>query len=363
MGRAEDAAVVPGGSAGSTWLRDSGKGVVVGSSVVVYGAYGHTAGFVVADLRERGFVPVLSGRDISRLRTLAAAHPGTEVRPAALDSPIALDRVLHGVSAVVNCAGPFGDTPPPLLDAALQACVPYLDVAGEALVVLRTFSLHDDAGGPVVIPTVGFFGALGDLLATAAFGDWPDADEVTVAIALDSWTPTQGSRRAGELRAGRRVVFTEGRLTVQAGDSVPPSATWDFPPPFGTREVVGEFPTADVVTIARHLPTRDIRAYLHGGDGPTAPGVDERGRSAQQFIVEVAVRRNGEERRAVARGRDIYAISATIAGEAVERLLDGRSRAVGVTTAGQAFDAVDFLRALPLELSGTGGPEGERYAS
>ena len=51
----------------------------------------------------------------------------------------------------------------------------------------------------------------------------------------------------------------------------------------------------------------------------------------------------------VARGRDIYAFTAPIAVEALERILDGRARTTGIATAGQLFAAADFLRALPLE--------------
>ena len=55
--------------------------------VVVYGAYGHTGRFVTAELRRRGLVPVLSGRDPDRLAAFGAAHPDLEVRRAAVDDP------------------------------------------------------------------------------------------------------------------------------------------------------------------------------------------------------------------------------------------------------------------------------------
>jgi hypothetical protein len=62
----------------------------------------------------------------------------------------------------------------------------------------------------------------------------------------------------------------------------------------------------------------------------------------------VVVRRGGDERRAAAAGRDIYAVSATLAVEATERVLAGPLDKVGVLTAGEAFDAEDFLAALPI---------------
>ncbi|MGC4992723.1 saccharopine dehydrogenase NADP-binding domain-containing protein [Nocardia salmonicida] len=160
--------------------------------------YGHTGRLLVDELCRRGLVPVLCGRDARRLAALAAEHPGADVRPASLDAPADLDRALTGVAAVVNCAGPFGDTPPALLDAARRAGVHYLDVAGEALVAWRTFTDFPPPESTLLIPAAGFFGALGDLLASVAYGAAPSpADEVSVAIALNGWTPTEGSVRAG----------------------------------------------------------------------------------------------------------------------------------------------------------------------
>src|SRR5437879_2409025 len=87
--------------------------------VAVFGAYGHTARFVTAELLEGGWTPVLSGRDAAKLET--AAHPGVESRIASVDDPGSLDRAIAGADAVINCAGPFGDTAPPLIEAALRA--------------------------------------------------------------------------------------------------------------------------------------------------------------------------------------------------------------------------------------------------
>jgi hypothetical protein len=84
---------------------------------------------------------------------------------------------------------------------------------------------------------------------------------------------------------------------------------------------------------------------------PTPAAVDEHGRSAQTFLVDVVVRSGGSERRAVARGQDIYAVTAPLAVEAVHRILTGQTRAVGVASAGEIFDAADFLRALSSHFS------------
>ena len=49
----------------------------------MFGAYGHTGRFVVAQLRRRGWTPVLSGRDPERLKAAAQEHSSAEGRVAA----------------------------------------------------------------------------------------------------------------------------------------------------------------------------------------------------------------------------------------------------------------------------------------
>ncbi|MGC0339202.1 saccharopine dehydrogenase family protein [Streptomyces sp. SLBN-8D4] len=334
-------------------------GTGTGRTVTVFGAYGHTGRFVVAQLRKRGFVPVLSGRDAGKLRALAASEPGLEVRPASVDDPASLDRALDGVDAVINSAGPFAVTAAPVIEAALRAGIPYVDVAAEIEANLDTFTHFADrarAAGVVVVPAMAFYGGLGDLLATAAMGDWTAADEANIAYGLSSWHPTPGTRTAGavsgERRGGRRVRYTQGRLEYH--DDAPTLLKWPFPDPMGTREVVAEFTMADVVTLPSHLSIPEVRTHmaseaardLSAPDTPAPTAADDNGRSDQTFLVEAVVRSGDTERRAVARGRDIYAVTAPLAVEAVHRILTGRTRTLGVASAGEVFDAPDFLRAL-----------------
>jgi len=324
-------------------------------TITVYGASGHTGRFVVSELLRRGWTPVLAGRDPAKL-----GQGDLEVRAAAVDDPAALDRALAGAAAVINCAGPFFHTAGPVVDAALRAGVPYLDVAAEIEANVDTFARYDGparSAGVVVVPAMAFFGGLGDLLATAALGDWVATDEITIAYALDSWRPTDGTRASGQVsrqrREGRRVVYTAGRLTY-TGDPAPAPEEWDFPPPIGRQPVVPEFTMADSVTIPRHVSVPEIQTYMSlaavadvtDPDLPALPG----GPSSQTFLVDVVARNGAEERRAVAAGRDIYAISAPLVVEAAERVLSGEVDAVGALTAAQAFPAEDFLEALPMEV-------------
>ncbi|MFF2350554.1 saccharopine dehydrogenase NADP-binding domain-containing protein [Kitasatospora sp. NPDC058115] len=335
-----------------------------GRNVAVYGAYGHTGRFVVAELHERGYRPLLAGRDPDRLLALAQAQPGSEARRASVDDPASLDRALDGAAAVINCAGPFATTAAPLVEAALRAGIPYVDVAAEIEANLDTFARFARravAAGTVVVPAMAFFGALGDLLVTTALGDRTAADEAHIAYGLSSWHPTAGTLAAGAVsarrRGGRRVRYTGGRL--EHHDDALPLLEWPFPAPLGPRSVLGEFTMADVVTVPSHLTVPEVRTYmtaraaadLSAPGAPAPAAVDGRGRSAQTFVVDVLVRSGGAERRASAAGRDIYAVSAPLAVEAVDRILTGRTRATGVVSAGAVFDAPDFLRSLSAHLS------------
>ncbi|KQX57414.1 MULTISPECIES: saccharopine dehydrogenase NADP-binding domain-containing protein [unclassified Streptomyces] len=335
-----------------------------GRTVTVFGAYGHTGRFVVAELLDRGFVPVLSGRDADSLRSLAESRPGLDVRPASVDDPASLDRALAGAAAVINCAGPFAATGAPVIEAALRAGIPYVDVAAEIEANVDTFAAFSDrarAAGTVIVPAMAFYGGLGDLLATAAMGDWTSADEAHVAYGLSSWHPTAGTLAAGkvsrERRDGRHVRYTGGRLEYH--DDAFSVLEWPFPAPMGARPVIGEFTMADVVTIPSHLAVPEVRTYmavdaaqdLSAPDASAPAAVDGRGRSAQTFLVDVVVRSGDTERRAVATGQDIYAVTAPLAVEAVDRILTGRTRTTGVASAGEIFDARDFLGALSAHLS------------
>jgi len=311
--------------------------------VTVYGAHGHTGSFVVAELRRRGWAPVPAGREI-----------------ATVDDPVSLDRLIEGSAAVINCAGPFLDTAIPLIESAIRSRVPYVDTAAEQAAVLQVFERYSNdprAADIVIAPSMAFYGGLGDLMATAAMGEWDRADEICIAVALDHWHPTRGTRVTGERNRGKRFIFANG--TLERRDP-PPERTWTFPEPFGVEDVV-PLTLAESIVIPRHLRTPDIRVYINARSleelrDPNTPVPPREGDSKQIFVMDVIVRRGREERRIVARGRDIYASTAPIAVEAMERIVRGESRKQGVVAAGEAFDARDFLSALNFSIA-TSTPE------
>jgi uncharacterized protein YbjT (DUF2867 family) len=323
-------------------------------TVAVFGASGHTGRFVIAELQRRGFAALAVARHSRKLVALRFKDRGVLTARATIDDPASLDRALAHAAAVINCAGPFLDTANAVAAAAIRSGIHYLDVTAEQPSAQATFEAFDSAArkaGTVVMPATAFYGGLSDLLATAAVADWDFVDEMRIGIGLDSWHPTLGTRITGSRNTARRLMVVEGRL--QPLPQPAPELSWDFPEPLGRQDVI-ELSFSEIVLINRHLRVGHLHTYINHAplrdlrDANTPPPVaaDETGRSSQRFLVEVIARRGREARRAIARGRDIYAVSAPIVCEAAQRILGGEVRAVGAHSPGELFDANGFLQAL-----------------
>ncbi|WP_343517794.1 saccharopine dehydrogenase NADP-binding domain-containing protein [Sphingomonas sp.] len=325
--------------------------------VAVYGAGGHTGRFVVSELLRRGIRPIAIGRDQARLAAAGFLNRGVELRLASIEDARSLDRAFAGAAVVINCAGPFLDTADAVAAAAMRSGMHYLDVTAEQASAKATLERFDEPArraGVLVIPAMGFYGGLSDLLVTAAMGEWTAADEINLGLALDSWHPTSGTRLTGARNTVPRLVVLNGKLAPLP--QPPLSRIWQFPAPFGPQEVA-ETPFSETVLIAHHLRTSELRTFLTATalrdirDPATPPPrpVDAYGRSAQRFLVEAVIRSGGRERRALASGRDIYAISAPLVCEAAKHLLDGSATGAGARAPGAAFHAMPFLKALAPE--------------
>lgn len=322
--------------------------------VLVYGAYGHTGRFVIAQLLRQGLTPVLAGRSRAKLEALSGDCPDLDVRVAPVDDPSALNAAMRGIGAVINTAGPFLDTAGPVAEAAVRAGAHYVDVSAEQGAVrdlYETFGNTDRETTTAVVAAMSFYGGLADLLVSAAAAEWDDIDRVEIGIGLNRWWPTTGTLVTGERNTATRLVIDGARLVPASAEPV--TRSWDFAHPIGEQTVVG-MPFSEMVTMNRHLSIGHAENYLSAvaladirETSPQAPrAIDELGRSAQRFIVDVSVERQGQVRAISAAGQDIYQVTAPLAVEAVTRLLDGRFSGTGALAPGEAFAAADFLTSL-----------------
>jgi uncharacterized protein YbjT (DUF2867 family) len=320
-------------------------------SIAVYGATGHTGRFVVQELLRRGLPMVAIGRSAARLDE--SLPPAVPRRVALLDDPASLDEAFAGCAVVINCAGPFLDTAAPVAQAALRAGCHYIDVTAEQASAQASFADFDASARQadrVVMPAAGFYGGLADLLASA-LASAGDIAEITVAIALDRWWPTAGTRKTGERNTVPRVVVTNGRLAPLVPSAEAPD--WVFSAPLGNQAMI-ELPFSETITLAHHLKAGAIRSLLNrsalddirDASTPQPSAVDDSGRSAQRFELVVRLVQDGVVKTAGVRGQDIYAVTAPIVVEAALRLLAPSYRQSGALALGEAVDAIELLRSL-----------------
>ena len=326
------------------------------NKIVIYGAYGHTGKFLVAQLYEQGYKPILSGRDAGKLNALRQDYPDLITKVADINHPGILDEAFNDAKIIVNCAGPFLDTAEPIIQSAIRLGKHYLDISAEQKAVLDVFDQFSEQAKLaqlIIIPAAAFYGGLGDLLSTTLTQGWNKVDEIIIYIGLDSWHPTKGTRLTGKRNHYQRLIFADNRLQpIQEHKT----QNWNFPPPILTKEVV-TVPLSEIITISRHIDVNTISTYLsqnsladiRSDETPEPKPADEKNRSSQHFCMEVVATNGNKKRTITAQGIDIYAVTAPLIVEAVKRILTGKIKKQGVTTLGEAFDTTDFLNALNID--------------
>lgn len=326
--------------------------------VAVYGAGGHTGQFVAAELERRGVAVRRVARSVPAESLVDQSVGQASWMRASCDEPDALDRALRGVDAVINCAGPFQDTAPAVIEAALRARAHYFDIAAEQRSVrqsLATFYEEALDKGLVVVPAMAFYGGLADLLVGQVCSGLAVVDKILIGVALDSWHPTLGTRRTGDRNTARRVIVANGRLSPLPSPG--PRGQWRFPQPFGELPV-SSVPLSEVITISRHVKANQIESFmneapladLNNAKTPSPTSVDGSGKSPQTFVMDVFASGDGQSRRLAASGRDIYAISAPLIVEACLRVLSDPPTKGGSFAPAELFDPQEFLSSLAPDL-------------
>jgi hypothetical protein len=322
--------------------------------IAVYGAYGHTGRFIVAEFIKHGLSPILCGRNAVKLNKLHKEFPTLDVRVADVQDPKSLDKAFTSTDIIVNCAGPFLDTAEPIIESAIRHSAHYIDLSAEQMSVLnviKNYSEKAEKADIIVLPATAFFGGLADLLCSALLQDWKFADEILIGIGLNFWHPTKGTRSTGDRNHFSRMVLSEHRLVTLPENTR--ERIWHFPKPIGTQ-TVAPVPLSEIITISHHIDVKYKNTFLslnsvddiRDEDTPPPESSDDKGRSSQLFCMDIIAKKNNKKRRITAEGRDIYAITAPLVFETVSRIMNGPIKITGVTTLGEAFDAQDFLNSL-----------------
>lgn len=321
----------------------------MGDQLLIYGSYGYAGSLIARTAVDRGMEPTLAGRDAEQVER-QALDLGCDGRTFSLEHPEVLEAEVADYDAVLNCAGPFGETVKPLATACMRAGTDYLDIDGQ-IDVLEATAGQDEAAreaGVTLLPAVGFDAVPTDCLAAHLHERLPSATHLTLAIdGLGTFSPGTiksiieglsmpgAVREDGRIRAvpaawkTRRIDFGQGAkpaVTVPWGDvstayhatGIPNIETYAAVPGYAVRMLRWTRPLMPV------LGSGPVQAALErvADAVVSGPTPDERVRSVTRIWGEVA---DEEGDRAVSRLRtpDTYDVTARTAVEAARRVLDG----------------------------------------
>ena len=339
-------------------------------SFLIYGANGYTGQLIARESVRRGLRPIVAGRNQPAIQELAQ-ELGLDSRSFRLDGPEPLS-ALEGITAVLNCAGPFSRTAAPLAETCLRTGSHYVDITGEVAVFEALMGRNQEAqaAGVMLLPGAGFDVVPSDCLAAHLKRRLPTASKLVLAFQSGT-RPSRGTlltmlesldrqglvRKNGELvqvPAGwktRAIVFEDRprtAVTIPWGDL----ATAYFSTGIPDIEVYAALPFRErlVVCATRYLGPvlrrgfvrqsleRRIRAARPG------PSEAERARSTSYLWGEVS---DEAGNRAIARlrGPDGYSLTVQAALAVIERILAGDAPS-GYQTPSTAYGP-DFVLQLP----------------
>jgi len=339
-------------------------------TLLVYGAYGYTGDLISRAAVDRGFDPVVAGRDPNRIHAL-----GTELdcRSRAFGLTDDIEAQLSGVDAVLNCAGPFEKTADPLVDACLNRRVDYLDITGE-LPVFERLARRDGAAtdaGVTLMPGVGYDVVPTDSLAAHLQDRLPEATHLSLALSasgslsggtlktlINGFGSGSAVRENGQLRAiptasKQRVVDfgsgTETVMTIPWGDLSTAYRTTGIP----NIAVYVAVPDAvrHALMVARPfegaMATEPVQRFLKGVVDRFVDGPSEAARADNETVIwgEAWSEATGETVQSILRTPDTYALTVEAALACAKRVTAGEAPSGFATPAG-AFGP-DLVLELP----------------
>ena len=151
---------------------------------MIYGANGYSGKLVAQLAVNKGYKPILAGRNESAIIKMANDF-GLDSRVFGLENENSLAEELKDINLVLNCAGPFVETAEPFVKACLKHGVHYLDLSGELEVFEYCYSHGDEAKekGILICPGVAFDVVPTEAIAAKLKAAMPDA--TTLKLGFD----------------------------------------------------------------------------------------------------------------------------------------------------------------------------------
>ena len=260
-------------------------------TILIYGATGYTGKLVAMQARETHLSFEVAGRNGPQVTALAE-QLDVPCRIFALDDPETIIASLAGVTAVLNCAGPFASTARPLMEACIACGVHYLDITAEYKVyaLAEAWSERAAAAGVMLLPGVGWDVVPSDCLAMylAAKVDQPQSLRIALQVANSM---SRGSTRSvGEILGVGLLVRAEGTIVAKP-DAAP--ARFDFGAglldsvPLSFGDLVTAWKSTGIPNIAMFVNIKENVMPEGVAAMPEGPSLEERAANRACAVAEV----------------------------------------------------------------------------
>ena len=260
-------------------------------TILIYGATGYTGKLVAMQARDTHLSFEVAGRNGPQVTALAD-QLDVPCRIFALDVPETIIASLAGVTAVLNCAGPFASTARPLMEVCIACGVHYLDITAEYKVyaLAEAWSERAAAAGVMLLPGVGWDVVPSDCLAMylAAKVDQPQSLRIALQVANSM---SRGSTSSvGEILGVGLLVRAEGIIVAKL-DAAP--ARFDFGAglvesvPLSFGDLVTAWKSTGIPNIAMFVNIKENVMPEGVAAMPEGPSLEERAANRACAVAEV----------------------------------------------------------------------------
>ena len=228
---------------------------------VIFGGYGTFGQIVARELAARGTRLTIAGRNVDRAVSLAA-ELGSSHRAAQADVRLPEDcaEAIADHDVAINCAGPFLDFGPSLLDACLESRCHYVDIADDRDYCRLVHERSDAFKTANLTAVYGCSSLPGISLAAALMAneqrdDPPESARITLFIGNNN-PKGHGAVASASRLVGRKIAAPQGTLRgFRDRERVP------LPAPFGPRSVLN-FESPDYDLLTEMLQVEEVRVKV-----------------------------------------------------------------------------------------------------
>ena len=186
--------------------------------IIIYGANGYSAQLIIERLVQFGYKPVLAGRNAEAVKIVAEKFNCT-YKVFGLSESKMVNNSIEEFDFLLNCAGPFKDTAPQLIDACIKSKTNYLDITGEIPVIEYAWAKNDEAksAGIILAPSVGFDVIPTDCLAFSLSEKMHDAINLELALLNKNGKISRGTflttlemlKDKGKVRRNKKILDSD----------------------------------------------------------------------------------------------------------------------------------------------------------